>query len=328
MAGAEQSKLKEYLLDQLTEDEEEQVEVRLLSDPDFVEEHDIVVDELVYDYVAGRLGGEDVQRMKDVFFQSSGREDKLKFALALKQYKFDLDVKLHRQRLFKRYGAIAASLLLVVGSLYIWRLRFSDDGLNKGMAALQAAFRDERPFEARLSNFPYAPLITQRGGSSKIDYVQRDRAASFLRHAVSERPNAATHHALGQYYLAERQFDKAIDELKRALDLDPNNAKIYSDLGVAWFEQAKLDRKSDPDKGTAELARSLENLNKAVALNPTLPEAIFNRALYHEYLMQPAAAGEDWRRYLQLDSGSPWTAEAKQFLTTLEQRTSPRPPEP
>jgi methionine-rich copper-binding protein CopC len=86
MARAEEHKIREYLLGQLTEAEEEQVELRLLTEPDFAEEYDIVVNELTDDYIAGKFEGEDLKQVEEHFFRSPQRRNKLKFALALDRH--------------------------------------------------------------------------------------------------------------------------------------------------------------------------------------------------------------------------------------------------
>src|SRR5882724_9423580 len=154
MAGADEYKIREYLLGRLSEAEEEQVELRLLTDPDFAEEYDIVVNELVDNYIAGKFEGENLKQVEDYFFRSPERRNKLRFTLALKQRKADM---------------------------------------------VTTSGHKERPTEARLSDFSYAPLANQRGGPTKIDYVQRDRAASLLLNAVTEHPSAVSHDALGKY---------------------------------------------------------------------------------------------------------------------------------
>ena len=63
MAGAEQHKLREYLLSQLTEAEAEQVELRLLTDSGFGEEYDLVVNEITDDYVAGKFAGKELEQV-------------------------------------------------------------------------------------------------------------------------------------------------------------------------------------------------------------------------------------------------------------------------
>src|SRR6266404_1012997 len=118
MAQAKEHRIREYLLGQLSEAEEEQVELRLLTDPDFAEEYDIVVNELTDDYASGKFDGQELKQMEDHFFKSNQRQDKLKFALALnapavKKLKAEMDAKRVKQRRFRRYLAIAASLLLL-----------------------------------------------------------------------------------------------------------------------------------------------------------------------------------------------------------------------
>jgi CHAT domain-containing protein/tetratricopeptide (TPR) repeat protein len=322
MANAEEHRIREYLLGQLTEAEEEQVELRLLTEPDFAEEYDIVVHELTDDYTAGRFEGKELEQLEHHFFKSSERRDKLKFALALKKRRSEMDSKRDRQRRFRRYLAIAASLaLLAGGSFYVWRVLPNNSDLTKGLAALQSAFRDERPLEARLSDFNYAPLSNQRGGPAKVNYVQRDRASILLFNAVTEHPSAATHHALGKYYLAERQFDKAIDQFKAALELDPNNAKVHSDLGAALLEVGKT-RDTTQGKGIQEFAESLRHLNRALEIDNSRLEALFNRALLYQHMMLPKQAEADLLNYLQRDPNSKWADEARQRLKSMNEQQS------
>lgn len=322
MAQAEEIKIREYLLGQLTEAEEEQVEMRLLTEPDFAEEYDIVVNEVTDDYIADKFDGEDLKQVEEHFFKSPARRNKLKFALALKQRKSEMvTVKGHQKRSYRPYLAIAATLLLVVGGFYVWRALSSRTELNRGLAALQSAFRDERPLEARVSDFGYAPYIATRGpGTEKIDQNELRRAELTLLEALKENPTPAAHHALGKVYLAKKDFDKAIEQFDQALKGDPKNAQLYSDLGAAWLEKGKIDREGkEPGKGMEELGRSLQNLTRALELDPNLLEGLFNRALSRQYLMLSHQAAEDWREYLKRDSSSPWAEEARRRLQVIEE---------
>src|SRR6267378_2144729 len=117
MAQAEELKIREYLLGQLTEAEEEQVELRLLTEPDFAEEYDIVVNELTDDYVAGKFEGEGLKQVEEYFLKSNQRRDKLKFAQALnapavKKLKAKMDADKDKKRWFRPYPGIAASLAI------------------------------------------------------------------------------------------------------------------------------------------------------------------------------------------------------------------------
>ncbi|HWN10931.1 MAG TPA: CHAT domain-containing protein [Pyrinomonadaceae bacterium] len=320
MAG-EQNKLKEYLLGQLTEAEEEQVELRLLTEPDFAEEYDMVVDELTDDYVAGKFAGNELVQMEQHFFKSPERQSKLKFAQALRLRKSNVEPP-KPVSWFKPLLAIAAALVLVVGGFYIWRIRSNDSELNQGLAALQSAFRDARPVEARLSSLHYAPYSTTRGpGTEKINQDELRRAELTLLNAAKNNPTAAVHHGLGQVYLAKKEFDRAIKEFDEALKGDPTNPQLYSDLGAAWMEKGKIDLNGkEPGKGMEALGHSLENLNKALGLDPNLLDALFNRALSRQLLKNDQQAKTDWQEYLRRDPSSSWAEEARQKLRLIEER--------
>lgn len=327
MAEAEQNKLKEYLLDQLTEAEEEQLELRLLTEPAFAEEFDIVVNEITDDYIGGKFEGATLKQVEQYFFKSPARRNKLKFALALKKHKSDLVAKRRsRKQFFQRSLRIAASLLLVGGGFYIWQVSSNSD-LNKGLAALQSAFRAERPLEARISKFDYAPYATTRGpGTDKVDQDELQLAELTLRQALKSNPTPALHYGLGKVLLAKKQFDDAIKEFDEALKGDPNNAQLYSDLGAAWLEKGKADLDkaqndpAGPDGGNAvqEFGKALENINGALKLNRNVLEAVFNRALYHKYMKLGPQEEADLREYINQEPNSQWADEARQRLRTLE----------
>ena len=56
-----------------------------------------------------------------------------------------------------RSGVIAFVVLAVMG-LIIWRLAFYQSDLEKGLSALNQAYRLERPVEARISTLDYGTI--------------------------------------------------------------------------------------------------------------------------------------------------------------------------
>jgi len=297
----EKTELRDYLLGRLKHEEEEKVEIRLLNDPVYGEEFDIAVDELTDQYVTGEVQGSEREQMERYFFASPARREKLQIAAALKE----------RQKLAtsKRWAPsrdlrIAASILIIVGLTFgiWWALKSGQSELDKGLLALQTAYGEQRPVEARLSALPYSHFSSTRG--TKADDRQKDdlrRAELHLAQAVKDNPRPEAHHALGKVYLAQGKFDEAISEFEQSLSGSRNPAQVYNDLGVAWMEKR-------------DFSRSLESLNKALQLDGNLQEALFNRALCYEKQSRFEEAKVDWNQYLKHDSNSKWADEARQHL--------------
>jgi CHAT domain-containing protein/Tfp pilus assembly protein PilF len=222
----------------------------------------------------------------------------------------------------------AAAVILIAVGLDVWRVFFYQPEISKGLQALNQAYREQRPTEARISGFDYAPPppVTRGSQQENFDYVARDRAEALIHESLAEHSDARFYHDLGRLYLAKREFDKAIEQFDKALKLDQKDPYIESDYGAALLEMGKADRaRGDLGKSLEKFAKSLEHLNKAIELKGSLREAVFNRALCHQYMFLPNQAEEDWRSYLEKDPTSRWADEARQHLRLLEdqiQKTS------
>lgn len=309
--------LTRYLLGELEDPEEEQVELRLLTDPDYAEEFDREVDGIIERYVAGEFKGSQLERVRNYFFKASERQEKLRFALALKQRSAQ---KVVPQTPWRRYLAIAASVVIIAGSgWFVWNARRPQTDLNEGLVALQQAFPENRPIEGRLSDFKYVPLSNQRGGSEKIDTTQRDLASTLLLKALRDKPSAASNHAVGNYYAMLHQFAEADKNFEAALALEPQNAKIHNDYAVALLQEA-LSQTSSENNQIEPKGRALEEVQKALELDNSLLEAHFNRALILQAMRASEQAKQAWEEYLQKDSTSPWADEARRNIKLIEQQ--------
>ena len=338
----DQSSIRRYLLNQLTDDAQQQIEQRLLTDDELLDQIQATEDELIDEYLTGALSKDEAEMFEKHFLATAERQQKLRFAKVFRRYvathASDHPQKNSDQARISwgwrnfvsayplRVAAFAA--LILVAALGVWRIFFYQSDVDKGLIALNAAYREQRLVEARITLLDYAPFLTTRGELERVDSPERDYAQRYLIDAVRDHPGAASYHALGKSYLANREFDKAIAWFETALKVDANNAQIYSDLGAAYLEKGKLELEqgksdrasSEAGKGLEDLGRSLENLNRALELNPNLLEALFNRALCYRYLMLPDQAANDWREYLKKDSTSQWADEARRNLSRLEEQ--------
>lgn len=309
--------LTRYLLGELEDPEEEQVELRLLTEPDYAEEFDREVDDIIERYVAGEFKGSQLERVRNYFFKASERQEKLRFALALKQRSAQ---KVVPQTPWRRYLAIAASVVIIAGiGWFAWNARRPQTDLNEGLVALQQAFPENRPIEGRLSDFKYVPLSNQRGGSEKVDTTQRDLASTLLLKALRDKPSAASNHAVGNYYAMLHQFAEADKNFEAALALEPQNAKIHNDYAVALLQEA-LSQTSSENNQIEPKGRALEEAQKALELDNSLIEAHFNRALILQSMRPSEQAKQAWEEYLQKDSTSPWADEARRNIKLIEQQ--------
>jgi CHAT domain-containing protein len=92
----------------------------------------------------------------------------------------------------------------------------------------------------------------------------------------------------------------------------PKDEVVWSDLAAARYEVAVA------ENDAPLLAEALAAADRALLLNPTLPEALFNRAALIERLGLRDQAREAWEEYIARDRGSQWATEARGRIRTLE----------
>ena len=252
--------------------------------------------------MAGEVKGAEREQLERYFFASPVRREKLRIAAALKERQ---QAATPKRWVPSRELRIAASILIVFGLAFgiWWATRSGESELDKGLRALQTAYGEQRPIEARVSALPYSPFSSTRGSNADRTTDELRRAELHLLQAVKDKPTLEAHHALGKVYLAQDKADQAISEFNQSLSGNQKPAQVYNDIGVAWM--AKKD-----------FGRSLESFNKALQLDGTLQEALFNRALCYEKQSRFEEAKADWNAYLKRDSNSKWADEARQHLNT------------
>ena len=315
--------VREYLLDRVSDETKlEGIEERLFTDEEFCSQVALAEDDLINDYVFGRLNDTDAESFRVTLASNPDRSFKLELTQALREKALarkltpatDKPSLLAALKAFFRQpmyaGAFAVLLVAVLISIvYFGRRNNSDD-----LAELRSIYQQARPTETRISEFGYAPLPKLRGAPEAADAKRLRRIEISLIEATEKTPNAQTHHALGVFYLTQQKYPDAIKELNSALNLAPQNAKIHNDLGSAYFELAK----TEPKQKLQDLALSLEQFTKATELDANSFEALFNKSLALQELRLNREARESWTLYLQKDSSSPWATEARKHLATIE----------
>jgi CHAT domain-containing protein/lipoprotein NlpI len=329
-----EEKVRKYLLGDLSEEDQAQIEQQLLSDDEFYEALSVVEGELRDDYVMETLTEREREQFKSHFLKTPERQRKLRYAMRLRDRAIknlpvedevsDQIVKTPKSRNndgwklsgYLKLAAVAFVALVAVG-LGVWWLTRPPSEIEKGLTALKQAYREQRPTEARITGFDYAPLPSVRGGEQqKVDSTSLRLAQVLLLDKARDDSGPSAHHAVGRLYLAERNFDEAIKHFDQALKGDANNAQLHSDYGAALLEKGRSGDGSG--KSHEEFAQSLEHLSRALELDDSLLEALFNRALCQEYMGARRGAIQDWKSYIEKDPNSRWAEEARQKLTALE----------
>src|SRR5690242_7051563 len=253
----EQQTIREYLLGvTLDEERERAIEERLLTDDDFCEQIEIAEDELIEQYLGKELGAGEREQFEHNFLSTSDRRQKLTVARSLNRFataqlnqvpaanekvkviKPPVRVSFWSRRPAAVYVGLAAALVVLILGGLLWRTYSRRREIDRGLLALNEAYRQQRPGEARITGFDYAPAAATRGaGSDKFDYVARDRAEIILHGAADEQKSPEALHALGRVYLAKHEYDKAIEQFEKALASAPDDARLHSDLGAALMER-------------------------------------------------------------------------------------------
>jgi CHAT domain-containing protein len=168
---------------------------------------------------------------------------------------------------------------------------------------------DRRPVEARIVGFPYAPFVVSRGTASThtsdgtVNF--RGAAGEFL---VNTQPLDGHIHERAVATLVTMSPKEAVEMLEAAASQSSADASILCDLSAARLAWGSIS--DDMELFASALAAA----DAALRHNPQSPEARFNRALALDRLRlhEPAAAA--YQRYLDVDSTSDWSVEARRNL--------------
>src|SRR5438874_5369775 len=212
-----QGNIKKYLLGQLAGADLAEIERRVLTDDEFYEEVQIMEDELVDEYVNSELSADERRLFEKNFLADPESRNKLRLGRALDRHLSAQPLRVERKtseplllpwtaRLFSSPLRIAAFALIIAAvALGVWRIFFHQSEVYKGLLALNAAYREQRPLEARISSLSYAPFPQTRGtAAEKIDQNELRLAELTLLDALNKNPTPAVHQALGKVNLAKK----------------------------------------------------------------------------------------------------------------------------
>jgi len=183
------------------------------------------------------------------------------------------------------------------------------DTTSEGRRALVQSLESRRCIEGRLTGGFRHGRIERHGGSCSAGLRLFEASKGTTPERMADQ---------GVTELLDQRWHQAVIHLEEASARSADNPRIAADLAAAYLER------SDRSSRALDNFLALVAAGRAVAIDPFLAEALFNRALAFERLGLVARARADWVRYLTLERDSGWSAEAEEHLEALEHPATTR----
>lgn len=226
---------------------------------------------------------------------------------------------------FRKRG-LAAVVLVGLGSVTLWRVGREADPYAKAVAPLVEAVAKRRFFEPRLTGgFRYGPLLRQERGQAGVPKGvgwETLAAAARINEGASRSRSADIAAALGIAHLLLGDGDEAVRLVKAAQAQQRGVASVRSDLSASYLVR------SDLSGHMSDRVLALEWAERALEVDGSLPEALFNKALALQGLHLRKAAVSAWQAVVEKEPDGGWRGEAERMLSALEvesERPSPLP---
>ncbi|HTJ30802.1 MAG TPA: hypothetical protein VL346_09890, partial [Acidobacteriaceae bacterium] len=244
--------------------------------------------------------------------------------IAQPKYQFELSQKLADSHAGKKpvlvpggyqtlrwMGAVAATIAIVAGGFWAWRLR-----ANAPERLLARAYQSSRTLELRIPLAGFSALqhgSHTRGAADGNEAPALLEARAQLARRLQRSPQDQRSVSLSaRADLLEERYDEAIDKLDRLISTGPVTVDLLTDGATAYFERGLVTGR-ELDRTVA-----LDYLRRADLLSPNSSVVLFNEAIVMEDRGQLLNAEQVWRRYLTLEHDPGWAAEGKRRLAALE----------
>jgi CHAT domain-containing protein/TolA-binding protein len=186
-------------------------------------------------------------------------------------------------------------------------------------ALLASAMPAARSLDVRVTGgLPWRPLAPAVRGSlrARTEQAGFQAVAMNVARELDGVSGSEAAHLRGIANLLGGQTDVSLESLGSAVQDHGKNARAWTDLGSAWYVEA------DEEERPVDLPLALAAMDRALELNATLPEALFNRAVILERMGLRSHAASAWRDYLAIDPQSEWAGEARRRLAESSRETA------
>lgn len=133
-------------------------------------------------------------------------------------------------------------------------------------------------------------LLSGRTIARNMDWQNQD--SLWLAAAKTSPSSPQNHNNLGDYYGRRGEYEKAIEEFKKAIELQPNYGDAYHNLGNTYQQIGKIDM-------------AIENYQKALQFNPRLWQSRQNLAVIYFGQEKFKEASEEMQKAIEISPANP-----------------------
>jgi tetratricopeptide (TPR) repeat protein len=170
--------------------------------------------------------------------------------------------------------------------------------------------------------FDVVQSLRRQGMQGALTTDMLDRAIRGYDQTIALSPNAQAYRSRGAAYWMKGDYDRAIADTTRAIELEPNNAYAYNSRGIAYKEKGDYDHAiADYDKAIAldpknvfaynnrgnaytskgDLDRAIADFDQVIALNPKYALGYNNRGIAYYDKKDYDRAVADYEKAIELD---------------------------
>jgi cytochrome c-type biogenesis protein CcmH/NrfG len=195
-----------------------------------------------------------------------------------------------------RQAYILAVFCLVLGVAlgYLFRGSTSPERTDEGSSSAAETASQSQPAGAQLSPEEQKQMV--------------DQAAAPLLAALKTNPdNFATIVKVANLYYDGRQFPEAIQYYRRAVDIQPHNADVLTDLGTSlWY--------------TGDADQAIASFEQALKYRPDSPETLFNLGVVRwQGKMDPQGATQAWEDLLDRNPSYPQRRQIEEYIARAKE---------
>jgi tetratricopeptide (TPR) repeat protein len=205
-----------------------------------------------------------------------------------------------RKSIDPRWWLPIAAIIVLTAGLAAWRFALPRYAEQHAATLMAQAETGTRFSSFRFSGAPYAPRRVTRSQAAEIPVSVLD-AAWWIRWASE---GSETSVLRARIALASGDTAQVPERIQQVLNQRGPTPELLNDLAAAWAARAERNR----DDMSAE--RALQAVDQALAISPSFPEALFNRALILNLLNRPEQACAALAAFRAADKDPRWSDDA------------------